>query len=251
MKSDKTLERPTIIFAWIWDLWNLTLFCICVLFFGVQATISEKLSHRCPYCEAVFATKVRLQKHKLWNHPERVTTETKPGVTLDTKSDPKSEPKQQKSPVKGNAKKRCESSVSFSWPSCHLMNFWSGFELSLVTHNKKRFRTWLVFHTAIIRFQLKSSCVTIAPVLWGLTLIACVPCAPSQAHGEQPSITRIFQGEEDPGGVSALTEWGVRPPKAGQETAAGHVCRRWGQWERGGQFTPTLSRGGPWENEAQ
>ncbi|KAL0158725.1 hypothetical protein M9458_046801, partial [Cirrhinus mrigala] len=52
----------------------------------------------CPYCEAVFAT-------KLWNHPERVTVETKPGVTLDTKSDSKSEPKQQKSPVKGNAKK--------------------------------------------------------------------------------------------------------------------------------------------------
>uniref|UniRef100_A0A673FQQ2 Zinc finger protein 512B-like n=1 Tax=Sinocyclocheilus rhinocerous TaxID=307959 RepID=A0A673FQQ2_9TELE len=58
------------------------------------ATIAEKLSHRCPYCEAVFATKVRLQKHKLWNHPER------------------SEPKQQKSPVKRNAKKRCESSNS-------------------------------------------------------------------------------------------------------------------------------------------
>uniref|UniRef100_A0A8C1WVR8 Zinc finger protein 512B n=1 Tax=Cyprinus carpio TaxID=7962 RepID=A0A8C1WVR8_CYPCA len=57
------------------------------------ATIAEKLSHSCPYCEAVFATKVRLQKHKLWNHPER------------------SEPKQQKSPVKGNAKKRYESSV--------------------------------------------------------------------------------------------------------------------------------------------
>ncbi|KAL1249683.1 hypothetical protein QQF64_020688, partial [Cirrhinus molitorella] len=70
------------------------------------ATIAEKLSHRCPYCEAVFATKVRLQKHKLWNHPERVTTETKSGVTLDNKSDTKSQPKQQKSPVKGNAKKR-------------------------------------------------------------------------------------------------------------------------------------------------
>lgn len=62
------------------------------------ATIAEKLSHGCPYCEAVFATKVRLQKHKLWNHPERVTMETKPDL--------KSEPKQQKSPMKGNAKKR-------------------------------------------------------------------------------------------------------------------------------------------------
>ncbi|KAF3860583.1 hypothetical protein F7725_000838 [Dissostichus mawsoni] len=29
------------------------------------ATVAEKLSHGCPYCEAVFATKVRLQKHKL------------------------------------------------------------------------------------------------------------------------------------------------------------------------------------------
>ncbi|XP_026099311.1 zinc finger protein 512B-like [Carassius auratus] len=70
------------------------------------ATIAEKLSHRCPYCEAVFATKVRLQKHKLWNHPERVPMENKSGVTSDTKSDPNSEPKQQKSPAKGNAKKR-------------------------------------------------------------------------------------------------------------------------------------------------
>ncbi|KTF85692.1 hypothetical protein cypCar_00007515 [Cyprinus carpio] len=70
-----------------------------------NATIAEKLSHSCPYCEAVFATKVRLQKHKLWNHPERVTMETKSGVTSNTKSDPKSEPKQKKSPVKGNAKK--------------------------------------------------------------------------------------------------------------------------------------------------
>lgn len=52
------------------------------------------------------------------------------------------------------------------------------------------------------------------PVLCGLTLIVCVPYAPSQAHGEQPSITHSFQGEEDPGGVAALTEWGMRPPKA-------------------------------------
>uniref|UniRef100_A0A3B4YXS5 Zinc finger protein 512B n=1 Tax=Seriola lalandi dorsalis TaxID=1841481 RepID=A0A3B4YXS5_SERLL len=41
------------------------------------ATVAEKLSHGCPYCEAVFATKVRLQKHKLWNHPDRVTMEPK------------------------------------------------------------------------------------------------------------------------------------------------------------------------------
>ncbi|XP_026187295.1 zinc finger protein 512B isoform X2 [Mastacembelus armatus] len=59
------------------------------------ATVSEKLSHGCPYCEAVFATKVRLQKHKLWNHPDRVNMEPKVQQS-----------KLQKSPVKSNTKKR-------------------------------------------------------------------------------------------------------------------------------------------------
>ncbi|XP_026875036.2 zinc finger protein 512B isoform X2 [Electrophorus electricus] len=70
------------------------------------ATMAEKLSHGCPYCEAVFATKVRLQKHKLWNHPERVTTETKAAMPLETKVEPKPEAKLHKGPVKGNVKKR-------------------------------------------------------------------------------------------------------------------------------------------------
>ncbi|XP_073325960.1 zinc finger protein 512B isoform X2 [Pagrus major] len=59
------------------------------------ATVAEKLSHGCPYCEAVFATKVRLQKHKLWNHPDRVSMEPKD-----------EQPKLQKTPVKFNTKKR-------------------------------------------------------------------------------------------------------------------------------------------------
>nr|XP_033484927.1 zinc finger protein 512B isoform X2 [Epinephelus lanceolatus] len=59
------------------------------------ATVAEKLSHGCPYCEAVFATKVRLQKHKLWNHPDRVSMEPKD-----------EQPKLQKTPVKSNTKKR-------------------------------------------------------------------------------------------------------------------------------------------------
>uniref|UniRef100_A0A8C4EMH8 Zinc finger protein 512B n=1 Tax=Dicentrarchus labrax TaxID=13489 RepID=A0A8C4EMH8_DICLA len=58
------------------------------------ATVAEKLSHGCPYCEAVFATKVRLQKHKLWNHPDRVSMEPKD-----------EQPKLQKTPVKSNTKK--------------------------------------------------------------------------------------------------------------------------------------------------
>lgn len=60
-----------------------------------QATVAEKLSHSCPYCEAVFATKVRLQKHKLWNHPDRVNMEPKD-----------EQAKLQKTPVKSNTKKR-------------------------------------------------------------------------------------------------------------------------------------------------
>uniref|UniRef100_A0A7N6BS43 C2H2-type domain-containing protein n=1 Tax=Anabas testudineus TaxID=64144 RepID=A0A7N6BS43_ANATE len=59
------------------------------------ATIAEKLSHGCPYCEAVFATKVRLQKHKLWNHPDRACMEPKD-----------EQAKLQKTPVKSNPKKR-------------------------------------------------------------------------------------------------------------------------------------------------
>uniref|UniRef100_A0A3B4YT87 Zinc finger protein 512B n=1 Tax=Seriola lalandi dorsalis TaxID=1841481 RepID=A0A3B4YT87_SERLL len=68
---------------------------------SIPATVAEKLSHGCPYCEAVFATKVRLQKHKLWNHPDRVTME------------PKDEQhKLQKTPVKSNTKKRKQHSHS-------------------------------------------------------------------------------------------------------------------------------------------
>ncbi|XP_067384139.1 zinc finger protein 512B isoform X3 [Channa argus] len=59
------------------------------------ATVAEKLSHGCPYCEAVFATKVRLQKHKLWNHPDRFSMEPKD-----------EQPKLQKTSVKSNPKKR-------------------------------------------------------------------------------------------------------------------------------------------------
>ncbi|XP_018612288.1 zinc finger protein 512B isoform X1 [Scleropages formosus] len=58
------------------------------------ATIAEKLSHRCPYCEAIFASKVRLQKHKTWNHPERMSQE------------PRLEPKLPKGSAKAGAKKR-------------------------------------------------------------------------------------------------------------------------------------------------
>uniref|UniRef100_A0A3B4A2H5 C2H2-type domain-containing protein n=1 Tax=Periophthalmus magnuspinnatus TaxID=409849 RepID=A0A3B4A2H5_9GOBI len=57
--------------------------------------VTEKLSHGCPYCEAVFATKIRLEKHKLWNHPERTAKQPKD-----------EEPKIHKSHVKSSVKKR-------------------------------------------------------------------------------------------------------------------------------------------------
>ncbi|XP_057686164.1 zinc finger protein 512B isoform X1 [Corythoichthys intestinalis] len=61
-----------------------------------QGTIeAEKQSHGCPYCEAVFATMVRLQKHMLWNHPDRVSLESKDEQL-----------KLQKNPVKSSTVKR-------------------------------------------------------------------------------------------------------------------------------------------------
>ncbi|XP_072305873.1 zinc finger protein 512B isoform X2 [Eucyclogobius newberryi] len=57
--------------------------------------VAEKLSYGCPYCEAVFATKIRLEKHKLWNHPERTAMEPKA-----------EEQKIHKSHVKSSVKKR-------------------------------------------------------------------------------------------------------------------------------------------------
>ncbi|XP_029973703.1 zinc finger protein 512B isoform X2 [Salarias fasciatus] len=59
------------------------------------ATVTEKLSHGCPYCEAAFATKVRLQKHKRWNHADRVSMEPK-----------EEQLRLQKAPVKSSTKKR-------------------------------------------------------------------------------------------------------------------------------------------------
>ncbi|KAM6977101.1 zinc finger protein 512B [Aplochiton taeniatus] len=54
------------------------------------APIAEKLSHGCRHCEAVFATKVRLQKHMLWNHPDQLPTE------------PRAQAKLHKSPAKAS-----------------------------------------------------------------------------------------------------------------------------------------------------
>ncbi|XP_075884625.1 zinc finger protein 512B isoform X3 [Nelusetta ayraudi] len=59
------------------------------------ATVAEKLSHGCPYCEAAFSTKVRLQKHKQWSHSDRLSMEPRD-----------EQARLQKTPVKFNAKKR-------------------------------------------------------------------------------------------------------------------------------------------------
>ncbi|XP_054465686.1 zinc finger protein 512B isoform X2 [Anoplopoma fimbria] len=85
------------------------------------ATVAEKLSHGCPYCEAVFATKVRLQKHKLWNHPDRVSMEPKD-----------EQPKLQKAPVKSNTKKR---PVENNPPSPMFFKVKKTHEVSTPSHN--------------------------------------------------------------------------------------------------------------------
>uniref|UniRef100_A0A3B5LJ85 Zinc finger protein 512B n=1 Tax=Xiphophorus couchianus TaxID=32473 RepID=A0A3B5LJ85_9TELE len=64
----------------------------------VSISLGHKLSHGCPYCEAAFATKVRLEKHKLWNHPERVSKDAKEQQLL-------------KIPVKSNIKKSHQADV--------------------------------------------------------------------------------------------------------------------------------------------
>uniref|UniRef100_A0A8C2Z4U9 Zinc finger protein 512B n=1 Tax=Cyclopterus lumpus TaxID=8103 RepID=A0A8C2Z4U9_CYCLU len=73
--------------------------CLC----WYQAPVAEKLSHGCPYCEAMFATKVRLQKHKLWNHPDRVSMEPKD-----------EQPKLQKAPVKSNPGRKQKTPKKFT-----------------------------------------------------------------------------------------------------------------------------------------
>ncbi|MGH0136144.1 UNVERIFIED_CONTAM: hypothetical protein FKN15_009784 [Acipenser sinensis] len=70
------------------------------------ATISEKLNHQCPYCEAAFASKTRVEKHKAWNHADRVSQEPTAGSEADNEV--------QKTPVKGSAKKRAAESSDTS-----------------------------------------------------------------------------------------------------------------------------------------
>ncbi|XP_010765001.1 zinc finger protein 512B isoform X5 [Notothenia coriiceps] len=88
---------------------------------SIPATVAEKLSHGCPYCEAVFATKVRLQKHKLWNHPDRVSMEAKDEQT-----------KLQKTLVKANTKKR---PMENSPPSPIFFKVKKTHEVSTPSHN--------------------------------------------------------------------------------------------------------------------
>uniref|UniRef100_W5MBW5 Zinc finger protein 512B n=1 Tax=Lepisosteus oculatus TaxID=7918 RepID=W5MBW5_LEPOC len=87
------------------------------------ATIAEKLSHRCPYCEAVFASKIRLEKHKAWNHADKASQE------------PKVDNKVQKTPVKGNAKKRC-----FSFRVCP--HFKAAQLLQIKFKRTRKFNCW-------------------------------------------------------------------------------------------------------------
>ncbi|XP_068606954.1 zinc finger protein 512B [Brachionichthys hirsutus] len=85
------------------------------------ATVAEKPSHNCPYCEAVFATKVRLQKHKLWNHPDRVSVEPKDEL-----------PQFQSNAIKFNTKKR---PLEYNPPSPVFFKVKKTHEVSSASHN--------------------------------------------------------------------------------------------------------------------
>ncbi|XP_062872118.1 zinc finger protein 512B [Trichomycterus rosablanca] len=71
-----------------------------------QGETIEKLSHGCPYCEAAFATKLRLRKHKLWNHPEKVSMESTATVNMKFRAKPKAKLGLQKDSIKVNVKRR-------------------------------------------------------------------------------------------------------------------------------------------------
>ncbi|MBN3289460.1 Z512B protein, partial [Polypterus senegalus] len=76
------------------------------------STKLDKLNHQCPYCEAVFASKTRLEKHKSWNHEERVCKEAKSEMKAHQTSVKESAKKRvaekDLSPVKNKLKKSCE-----------------------------------------------------------------------------------------------------------------------------------------------
>ncbi|XP_056278508.1 zinc finger protein 512B isoform X2 [Pseudoliparis swirei] len=63
---------------------------------SVPPPVAEKLSHGCPDCAAMFSTKGRLQKHKLWSHPPD-------GVAMEPRDERAA---LFKAPVRSNAKKR-------------------------------------------------------------------------------------------------------------------------------------------------
>ncbi|XP_047662923.1 zinc finger protein 512B isoform X4 [Tachysurus fulvidraco] len=69
---------------------------------AIPDTLAEKFSYSCPYCEAAFTTKVHLQKHKLWNHSERVNKESKIAVTMEPMAELKAKPKLLSNPVNSN-----------------------------------------------------------------------------------------------------------------------------------------------------
>ncbi|KAM9445797.1 zinc finger protein 512B isoform 2-T2 [Clarias gariepinus] len=65
---------------------------ICI----IPETVAEKFSYGCQYCKAVFATKLHQQKHKLWNHSERVNMESQVAVTMKPIAELRAKPKLQK-----------------------------------------------------------------------------------------------------------------------------------------------------------
>uniref|UniRef100_A0A3B4A1R3 C2H2-type domain-containing protein n=1 Tax=Periophthalmus magnuspinnatus TaxID=409849 RepID=A0A3B4A1R3_9GOBI len=139
----------------------------------IPSTVAEKLSHGCPYCEAVFATKIRLEKHKLWNHPERTAKQPKD-----------EEPKIHKSHVKSSVKKPMENSP----PSSVFFKVKKTHEASMPSQNGE-----LSHQKADRKLHIQNQ--------GSPNLHQSVPSVPAQLQSQSQSTSSDAGGSESEGGL--------------------------------------------------
>lgn len=186
--------------------------CLC----SHQATVGEKLSHSCPYCEAVFATKVRLQKHKLWNHPDRASGEPRDEET-----------KFQKNPIKFNTKKRWVR-IKSTLHACY--NY---------------IADWLELSSCALWIQAHGEQSSLSGVLQGEKDPRGVRSLSERRAGPPEEWEKTAQPQ--PANAPVTANPGSVPAVAVSE----HVIRCGWQWERGRQPSPSFPRWRPRANATQ
>lgn len=181
-----------------------------------QATVGEKLSHSCPYCEAVFATKVRLQKHKLWNHPDRASVEPRDEET-----------KFQKNPIKFNTKKRWVR-IKSTLHACY--NY---------------IADWLELSSCALWIQAHGEQSSLSGVLQGEKDPRGVHSLSERRAGPPEEWEKTAQPQ--PANAPVTANPGSVPAVAVSE----HVIRCGWQWKRGRQPSPSFPRWRPRANATQ